>query len=69
MTLFILIVVLAYLVALIDGAARLGRFLKGVEREMQGNVLNANEHRGQTCSDKAVVPTPLPIVSILRSQG
>lgn len=33
MTIFILIVVLAYLVALIDGAAGLGRFLKRVERD------------------------------------
>ena len=33
MILFILIVVLAYLVALYDGAARFGRFLKGVERD------------------------------------
>ena len=35
MTLFALIVVLAYLVALYDGAARLGRFLKGVERDAE----------------------------------
>lgn len=33
MALFALIVILAYLVALYDGAARLGRFLKGVERD------------------------------------
>jgi hypothetical protein len=35
MTLFILIVVLAYLVAIGDGAIRFGRFLKGVERDAQ----------------------------------
>jgi hypothetical protein len=40
MTLFTLIVVLAYLVALVDGAARLGRFLKGVERDAEQTIKN-----------------------------
>ena len=40
MTLFILIVVLAYLVALYDGAIRLGRFLKGVERDAEQTFIN-----------------------------
>lgn len=40
MTLFALIVILAYLVAIGDGAIRLGRFLKGVERDAQQTIKN-----------------------------
>jgi hypothetical protein len=47
MTLFILIVVLAYLVAIGDGAIRLGRFLKGVERDARKCFKNKrDDHRG-----------------------
>lgn len=35
MTFFALILILAYLVAIIDGAIRIGRFLKGVDRDAQ----------------------------------
>ena len=40
MTLFALIVILAYLVAIGDGAIRLGRFLKGVEDDAQQTIKN-----------------------------
>lgn len=40
MTLFALIVILAYLVAIIDGAIKVGRFIKGVERDARKCLKN-----------------------------
>lgn len=40
MTLFALIVILAYLVAIIDGAIKVGGFLKGVERDAKQCLKN-----------------------------